>query len=70
MTLRAQLERAYSAWLATKSHRWAAEVSRLNRLIMKRTRPVTAALEAGERKKGLLFPKTEKELYERRGAAT
>lgn len=36
MTLRAQYDRAYSAWLATKSHRWAAEVSRLNLKIMQR----------------------------------
>lgn len=38
--LRSQHDRAYSAWLSTKSHRWAAEVSRLNWEIMDRVRPV------------------------------
>lgn len=37
--LRTQHARAFKAWESTKAHRWAAEVSRLNLEIMKRSRP-------------------------------
>jgi hypothetical protein len=37
--LRRQHARAFAAWEATRSHKWAAEVARLNFEITKRQRP-------------------------------
>lgn len=55
MTLRAlriQHAKAFSAWQATSSHKWAAEVARLNKEIMKRCRPARRKVRDAGAKQG------------------